>query len=180
MTTVTMSAVFEDFNDPREEPAPPPVEDPPPPAIDLASQHTEAWTEGYMSGRQERQIPENLTAALLTSVHDLGVRTGEAVETAALAVADLLLNAVIATTANEQSDRMLARVRAVADRIKPALTVAPEFLLRDISGSEHRFGDIAGLAHALESGGDGEAVTIRWHRGNRHEHAQSRRGTGPA
>ena len=34
----------------------------------------------------------------------------------------------------------------VADRIKPALTVEPEFLLRDDSGTERRFGDIDSLS----------------------------------
>ena len=92
-------------------------------------------------------------------------RPREAVDAASLAVADLLVNAVIAVTSDDWSARLLDRVRAVADRIKPALTVAPEFVLRDDSGTARCFDDISDLSQALEAGNTGEAVTIRWHRG---------------
>jgi hypothetical protein len=45
------------------------------------------------------------------------------------------------------------------------LTVEPEFLLRDDSGIERRFGDVASLSRALDDGVVGEDVTIKWQRG---------------
>jgi hypothetical protein len=168
MTTDTTFAVFEDFNEPRETPAPPPAEDMPPPFDELGEIREEAWTDGYLTGRQERDARGDdgaISARLLTSVHDLEAKAAEAVDAASLVVADLLVNAVIAVTSDEWAARLLDRVRSVADRIKPALTVAPEFVLSDGSGSSQCFGDISALSHALEDGRDGEAVTIRWHRG---------------
>lgn len=168
MTTDTTFAVFEDFNEPRETPDPPPVEDTPSPFDELGEIREEAWTDGYLTGRQERDAhanDRNNAARLLTSVHELDARAAEAVEAASLVVADLLVNTVIAVTADNWSARLLDRVRAVADRIKPALTVAPEFVLRDDNGTAQCFGDISALSHALEAGNTGEAVTIRWHRG---------------
>jgi hypothetical protein len=107
----------------------------------------------------------SLTARLVTSLHELDLHTSEAVDAAALAVADLLVNTVIAITSDTWSARLLDRVRAVADRIKPALTVAPAFVLRDADGTVQDFNDISDLSRALEAGGTGEDVTIRWHRG---------------
>jgi hypothetical protein len=168
MTTDTMFAVFEDFNDPRDEPSRAPVEDAASPSGDLGEIREEAWTDGYMTGRQERDAQRNdrnLAATLLTSVHELGSKASEAADAASLVVADLLVNTVIAVTSDEWSGRLLDRVRAVADRIRPALTVAPEFVLRDDHGTEQCFGDITELTRALEDGNAGEDVTIRWHRG---------------
>ena len=168
MTTETIFAVFADFNDPGD--APPLIADE---EISSASDDTEeireqAWTDGYMTGRQERDGVDGdrgLTAKLLTSVHELDASAAGAVDEAALAVASLLMDAVVAATDDTWSARLMDRVRAVAERVRPALTVAPEFLLRDAAGTEHRFGDISQLSRALEGGNTGEDVTIRWHRG---------------
>jgi hypothetical protein len=168
MATDTLLAVFEDFNDPRALPAPPAAEDEPAPFGDIGEIRSLAWTEGYMTGRQEpgtRDSGQPLAAKLLTSMYDLGAKTSEAVDAAAVAVADLLVSTVIAVTSDEWSERLLDRVRLVADRIKPALTVAPEFVLRDDRGTEQRFDDISDLSRALDGGGTGEDVTIRWQRG---------------
>ena len=167
MTTDTAFAVFEDFNDRRQEPAAPP------PEIELVSFEAideiraTAWTEGYLQGRQQaarHSGDQPLTATLLTSMHDLDATTSEAVGDAALAVADLLVNTVITATSDNWSARLLQRVRMVADRVKPALTVAPQFVLRDQHGTEQHFGDLSDLSRVLQDGG-GEDVTIRWHRG---------------
>lgn len=168
MTTDMILAVFADFNELNEEPAEEPVEDVPSPQGDIDEIRTEAWTDGYMTGRQERGPAEgeaNLTAKLLTSVHELDTRASEAVNAASLAVADLLVNAIVAATSDDWSSRLLDRVRLVADRIKPALTVAPEFVLRDDAGTVRRFGDISELSRALEAGSSGKDVTIHWQRG---------------
>lgn len=168
MTTDTTFAVFEDFNEPREAPAPPPAEDAPPPFDEMGEIREEAWTDGYMTGRQEHDAhgdDRTISARLLTSVHDLEAKAAEAVDAASLVVADLLVNAVIAVTSDDWSVRLLDRVRAVADRIKPALTVTPEFVLSGDDGTTQCFADISALSHALEAGNTGEAVTIRWHRG---------------
>jgi hypothetical protein len=168
MTTDTPFAVFQDFNEPREDDPPPVVEDVPLLTDESGSIREEAWTDGYLTGRQERDAQpggQNLTAKLLTSVHDLDSRAAEAVDEASLVVADLLVNTVIAVTADEWPDRLMDRVRTIATRIKPALTVAPEFILRDGNGTARSFGDISELSQAVESGSTGEDVTIRWHRG---------------
>ena len=168
MTTDTPFAVFEDFNEPREDAPPPVVEDVPLLTDESGTIREEAWTDGYMTGRQERDSQPgapNLTAKLLTSVHDLGSKTAEAVDEASLVVADLLVNTVIQVTADEWPNRLMDRVRMIAGRIKPALTVAPEFVLRDDHGTAQSFGDISELSRALETGTTGEDVTIRWHRG---------------
>jgi hypothetical protein len=168
MTTVTALAVFADFNEPREEPPPSPVDDVPSPAGDLGEIRDEAWTEGYLTGRRERDAhdgDQTVTAKLLTSVHELDSSIARAVDAASLAVADLLVSTVIAVTSDAWPSRLLDRVQAVADRIKPAVTVAPEFVLRDDDGTTRCFGDISKLSQALEIGHTHEAVTIRWHRG---------------
>ena len=165
MTTETMFAVFEDFNDRNQETSPPMVEAE---AVPQANLHDEAWTDGYLAGRQERGTQNDnpwLTARLVTSVFELDGKAAEAVEAASLVVADLLVNTVIAVAADDWSARLMDRVRLVADRIRPALTVAPEFILRDDQGTLYRFGDIADLARALEAGSIGETVSIRWQRG---------------
>jgi hypothetical protein len=168
MTTVTAPAVFADFNEPREEPPPLPIEDAPASPGDRDEIREEAWTDGYLTGRQERDAQpsdQTVTAKLLTSVHELDANLAQAVDAASLAVADLLVNTVIAVTSNAWPSRLLDRVQAVADRVKPAVTVAPEFVLRDDDGTTRCFGDISQLSHALEAGHTHEAVTIRWHRG---------------
>jgi hypothetical protein len=168
MTTDTMFAVFEDFNEPRDDPPAPPAEEEPLPFGDIGGIREAAWTEGYLTGRQNSGTQDSdqpLTATLLTSVHELGTTTSEAVDAAALTVADLLVSTVITLTSDTWSTRLLDRVRMVADRIKPALTVAPEFILRDDHGTEQHFGDISDLSRVLESGCVGEDVTIRWQHG---------------
>lgn len=168
MTTSMLFVVFEDFNEPRDEPSPRPVEDVPLPVDDLGEIREIAWTEGYLTGRQQggtQDSNQHLTAKLVTSVDDLGTKTSEAVDAAALAVADLLVDTVIAMASDTWSARLLDRVRLVADRIKPAVAVAPEFVLRDAHGTVRRFGDISDLSRALEAGDAGEDVTIRWQRG---------------
>ena len=168
MATDSLLAVFEDFNDPRDEPAAPVPDDEPSPFGDIGEIREQAWTEGYITGRQEAGAHDSdqaLTAKLLTSVHDLGSATNAAVDAASLAVADMLVNTVIAVTSDAWSARLLDRVKLVAARIKPALTVAPEFELRDDQGGLHRFVNLTDLSHALGTGTAGEDVTIRWQRG---------------
>jgi hypothetical protein len=169
MTTNAMFTIFADFNDFREEPLPPPVDEVSPTADEIIGPiREEAWTEGYLTGRHEPtdgHADENLTAKLVTSLHQLDSRTAEAVDAASLVVAELLLNTVIAVASDDWPRKLLSRVRMVADRIKPALTVEPEFLLRDNGGTERRFCDIASLSRALDDGVIGEDVTIKWQRG---------------
>ena len=166
MTIESLYAVFEDFNDPRQVDSPQPVAE----VVALPQRDTreEVWTDGYLAGRQERGTHGDnpwLTAKLVTSVFELDEKATEAVEAASLAVADLLVNTVIAVAADDWPARLMDRVRLVADRIRPALTMAPEFILRDDQGTVYRFGDIADLARALEAGSAGEDVSIRWQRG---------------
>ena len=168
MTTGSAFAVFADFNDLRDEPAPPLAEEEPAPFDALGPIREAAWTDGYLTGRQDAGEPGTggkLAAKLLTSLYDLDAKTEGAVDTASLVVADLLVNTVIAVASDEWAANLLGRVRMIAERIKPALTVAPEFVLRDDTGTERRFGDIASLSRALEDGIVGEDVTIRWQRG---------------
>lgn len=168
MTSNTIFAVFEDFNEPRDEP-PLLAEDDSVPFEEVGEIRKASWTEGYLSGRQESGSTGNkqppLAAKLLTSVHELASETSAAVDAASLVVADLLVKTVIAATSDGWSARLLERVRMVADRIKPALAIAPEFMLRDDQGTEHCFADISDLSRALETGTVGEDVTIRWQRG---------------
>jgi hypothetical protein len=167
MTIDTIFAVFEDFNDRPDEPPPLAAEPEPLASAEIGEIRSAAWTEGYLTGRQNGGAPagdRQLTAKLLTSVYELSGKTVEAVDVASLAVADLLVNTVIAVTSDGWPARLLDRVRMVTDRIKPAVTVAPEFLLRDGDGTVRQFGDISDLSRALEAGG-GEDVTIRWQRG---------------
>lgn len=169
MTTDAMFAVFANFNDFREEASPTLVEEASPTADSIIDQiREEAWTDGYMSGRHEpsgETTDASLAARLVTSLHELESRSAEVVDAASLVVADLLVNTVIAVACDDWPQTLLSRVRMVAERIKPALTVEPEFLLRDASGTEHRFGDIASLSRALDDGTVGEDVTIKWQRG---------------
>jgi hypothetical protein len=168
MMTDATFAVFANFNDQVDEPAPPPVEEAPPVVDEIIQIRQEAWTEGYLAGRQEpgNEIADGkLTAKLLTALDDLTAKTTDVVDAASLTVADLLINTVISVLSDDWPAKLLGRVRMIADRIKPALTVAPEFVLRDDGGTERRFADIDSLSRALDEGVVGEDVTIRWHRG---------------
>ncbi|MEA2738431.1 MAG: hypothetical protein QOH05_1738, partial [Acetobacteraceae bacterium] len=98
-------------------------------------------------------------------LHELASETAGAVDLASLTVADLLVNTVIAATSDNWSARLMDRVRMVADRIKPTLTVAPQFVLRDDHGAEQHFANISDLSQALDAGSTGQDVTIRWQRG---------------
>jgi hypothetical protein len=168
MTTDALFAVFANFNDQIDEPSPAPAEEAPPLFDQTIQIRQEAWTEGYLAGRQElgNEIADGrLTAKLLTALDDLTARTAQEVDAASLAVADLLISTVISVVSDDWPAKLLSRVRMIADRIKPALTVAPEFILRDDGGTERRFADIDSLSRALDEGVVGEDVTIRWHRG---------------
>jgi hypothetical protein len=168
MMTDAMFAVFANFNDQVDEPAPPPVEEAPPVVDEIIQIRQEAWTEGYLAGRQEpgNEIADGkLTAKLLTALDDLTAKTTDVVDAASLTVADLLINTVISVLSDDWPAKLLGRVRMIADHIKPALTVAPDFVLRDDGGTERRFADIDSLSRALDEGVVGEDVTIRWHRG---------------
>jgi hypothetical protein len=168
MTTNMMLAVFADFNDHRDEPSPSPVEEGPPAVNEVGQSCEEAWTDGYLTGRQEpagETGDGKLTAKLLTSLNELDAKTAGAVDAASLAIADLLINTVIAVASDDWTSKLLGRVQVVAARIKPALTVVPEFVLRDDGGTERRFGDISSLSRAFDEGIGGDDVTIRWQRG---------------
>ena len=167
MTTSSIFAVFEDFNEPRDEPVAVPPEDEPVPFSEIGEIKSAAWTEGYIAGRQECgvNLDQAITAKLLTSVHELASTTTTTVDAAALLVADLMAQTVIAVTSEAWSARLLERVGLVVDRVRPALTVAPEFVLRDDDGLISHFADISELSRAVEAGSTGADVTIRWHRG---------------
>jgi hypothetical protein len=168
MTTSAMLAIFEDFNDKGDEPLPAVAEELSGPEGQLGQIREEAWTDGYVTGRRDSSAlggDQVLAASLLTSVHELDLRASDVVDAAALQLADLLVSTVIAVTSEEWSARLLDRVRIVAQQIKPALTVAPEFVLHATDGSEHRFGDIAELSRALDEGDTNQDVSIRWQRG---------------
>jgi hypothetical protein len=161
MTTDEMFAVFANFNDQADKPFPAPVEEAPPVVDETVQIRQEAWTEGYLAGRQElgtETVDGKLTAKLLTALDDLTVKTTDAVDAASLAVADLLINTVISVVSDDWPAKLLGRVRMIADRVKPALTVAPEFVLRDDGGTERRFADIDSLARALDDGVVGDVL----------------------
>jgi hypothetical protein len=167
MTTNLLFAVFEDFNEHKEEP-PPPIEVLAPGSDEIDLIRGEAWTDGYLTGRQEpgqTSGAANWSAKLLSSLDELDVKAADAVTSASLAVADLLVNAIIAGVSDDWSAGLSSRVRMIAERIKPALTVAPEFILWDDGGTERRFGNISSLSRALDDGIVGESVTIKWQRG---------------
>jgi len=106
MTAGTMFAVFADFNDHGDEPAPEPVEAEPSHADEIGHVREQAWTEGYLTGRQEPACgggDGQLTAKLLTSLYELDAKAGDAVDAASLAVADLLVNTVLAVTSEDWS-----------------------------------------------------------------------------
>jgi hypothetical protein len=168
MATDAMFAVFANFNDPTDEPPPLPAEAAPTVFDETFQIRQEAWTEGYLAGRQEpvNEIADGkLTAKLLTALDDLTAKTSDAVDAASLAVADVLISTIISLASDDWPAKLLGRVRMIADRIKPALTVAPEFVLTDDSGTERRFADLDSLSRTLDEGVVGEDVTIRWHRG---------------
>jgi hypothetical protein len=168
MTTDALFAVFANFNDQIDEPPAAPVEEAPVAFDETSKIRLEAWTEGYLAGRQEpghMSADGRLTAKLLTSLHDLTARTAQEVDAASLAVADLLISTVISVVSDDWPAKLLGRVRMIANRIKPALTVAPEFILTDDGGTERRFADIDSLSRAFDEGVVGEDVTIRWQRG---------------
>ena len=165
---MTTTMIFADFNEPQAKPDAVPIEDLTEPMAEQAAIHDAAWTEGYLTGRRERVLQDDdrtLTAKLMTSVAELDAKAADAVDAASLAVADLLVSTVIAVTTDEWPARLMDRVRLAAEHIKPALTVAPDFILKDDQGALHHFENISELSRALEAGNTGEDVSIRWHRG---------------
>ncbi len=169
MNTNVIVAVFADFNDLREEPQVPQVEE----VLSINNEtvdqaREEAWTDGYLTARQA-PVSENegmsLTAKLVTALDQLDDKAEDAVDAASMVVADLLVNAVVAAASASWPSDLLCRVRTIANKIKPALTVEPEFVLRDSSGTERRFADIASLTTAFDDEIIGEDVTIKWKRG---------------
>ncbi|HET6306223.1 MAG TPA: hypothetical protein VFG12_03500 [Rhodopila sp.] len=159
-------AVFADFNDKRDEP-PPPVADPLPPSEALDEIRDLAWTDGYLAASQRDLPPQDRTTAakLLTAVHELQAQVSETVDEAAISVAQLLVDTIIAITGETWPARLADRARAIADKIRPTITVAPEFVLLDADGTTRCFCDITDLSRALETSPTAEAVTVRWHRG---------------
>jgi hypothetical protein len=167
--TIDIFAVFEDFNEPRDEPPPPPpsssIEDMPLTPSDVQS---EAWTAGYLTRSAERSAEssdQKLAAKLLTSIYELDAKASDAGEAASLAVAELLVNTVIASTSDAWAARLLERVRLVAVRIRPALTMGVEFLLTDELGDVHCFHDVTEVSRLLDDGGAVKYVSIQWQRG---------------
>jgi hypothetical protein len=168
MTTATMLAVFEDFNEPRNEALAPAAEDPSFAADEVAKIREAAWIDGYMTGRRAgggQSNDQTSAARLLTSVFDLEARASGEVEAAALMVADLLINSVMAVTSEQWSAGLSQRVQTVVDHIRPALTVAPEFVLHEAGGTLRRFGDISEFSRALDEADIDPDVSIRWQRG---------------
>ncbi len=162
--------LFADFNDIPEAdqgtPPPPPVLQPPAdPAADIRQQ---AWTEGYLTARRAPagEDPAAVSMArLVSSLDTLRAESAAMAETASLTIASLILDTAIAVADEAWSASLPARVRALIDRIRPALTVAPEFVLREASGVERRFGDIGALTRALDGAIGCEDVTIQWPHG---------------
>lgn len=166
MASKTLIAVFEDFNDRHEAPSVPLAE---PEICESAPGRDESWTDGYLAGRRGRDPDSDrpgLAATLLTSVFALDEKASAAVAAASLVVAELLVNTVIAAVAaDDWPVRLIDRVRTVADRIKPALIVAPEFIVRNEHGDPRSFSDISQLSRALEDSKDSGHISIRWQRG---------------
>ena len=169
---MTAAMLFADFNDIPEVDwdtrPPPPASEPSPPTDTTADIRQQAWTEGYLTGRREPAGEDPSAAAiarLLSSLHTLRTESSAMVETASIAIASLVVNAVIAIADEAWSASLPARVQTLMDRIRPALAVAPEFVLREASGVERRFADIGALTLALDGGIDCEGVTIQWQHG---------------
>ena len=170
MASKTIIAVFEDFNDRHEAPSVPLSE---PEICESAPGRDESWTDGYLAGRRGRDPDSDrpdMAATLLTSVFALDEKASAAVAAASLLVAELLVTTIIAAVADavvadEWPVQLIDRVRAVADRIKPALIVAPEFIVRNEHGDPRCFSDISKLSRALEGSKDSDHVSIQWQRG---------------
>jgi hypothetical protein len=168
MATDTVLSIFADFNEPKEAPEPGPVEDDPAVPEEPVPYREEAWIDGYLTGQRALAAgrgDRTLAASLLSSLHAMEAKATEAVDTAALTLADLLIKTVIAAASEEWPAKLLGKVRMVADRVRPALAAAPEFILRDDGGTERCFASISDLSQALDDGIIGEDVTIRWQRG---------------
>ena len=165
MPAATMFAVFEDFNEFKEKPVEPPAEDI---SVPSTEQTAETWMDGYLTGYQLGRTASNdqpLSAKLLTSMHDLGADVSRVADAASVAIADLLMNTVIAISTDDWSRRLPDRVRLIADRVRPAVTARTEFLVQDDLGTTRRFEDIAELSRALETGSVSNDVVIQWQGG---------------
>jgi flagellar biosynthesis/type III secretory pathway protein FliH len=162
--------LFADFNDipeaDRDTPPPPPVQEPPAdPTADIRQQ---AWTEGYLTARRAHIVEDPAAASmarLLSSLDTLRTESAAMAKTASRAIASLILDTAIAVADEAWSASLPGRVQALMDRVRPALTVAPEFVLREASGVERRFADIGALTLALDGGIGCEDVTIQWQQG---------------
>jgi hypothetical protein len=162
VTTDMKLTVFEDFNEPRNEPVNLNVADDPHPSEDT---HGEAWTAGFLAGRQERGSDNGertLTAQLVTSVFAMHKQASTSISAAAIEVANLF---IVAVAADNWPVQLGNRLHMVAERIKPALTGTPEYLLWDNRGIEHRFAETSEIIEALSADNNCERVSIRWKRG---------------
>ena len=168
MTTNTVFTVFAYYNEPKVARALPMPEDDAGPSEEIGLIREEAWTDGYLTGRQalaNETAAQTIAAKLLTSLHDLETTAAQEADTTSLAIADLLANMVIAAASDDWSSHLPGRVRMVAERIKPTLSKSPEFTLRDADGVSRSFADLTDLSRAIEANPVVQDVTIRWHWG---------------
>ena len=170
MTAVLLFADFNDIQESAREAATPAAETTPDPhAAPAADIRRQAWTEGYLTARRAACAEDPTGASMARLLSSLDRLRGEAAamaESASLGIATLILDAAIAIADDDWSASLPARVRVLMDRIGPALTVAPEFVLRETGGAERRFADIGSLILALDGAIGCEDVTMRWPHGS--------------
>ena len=158
-------AVFEDFNDGRDKAGPPAIEEKPAAPPENVS---ESWTEGYLAGYRAGSAAnseQELTAKLLASVYELSLNVSEASEAAALAVADMLINTIVAITSVNWSSCLPDRIRIVSNQIRPAMTLKSEIIIDDSLGDKHRLKDVSELSQILNSELICSDAVIQWQHG---------------
>ena len=172
---MTAVLLFADFNDIRERagetaaPAPEATPEADPPADPVADIRRQAWTEGYLIARAGTSVEEPTRGSMARLLSSLDTLRGEAAamtKATSRGIAALILDAAIAIADDAWSASLPARIRVLMDRIGPALTVAPEFVLREAGGTERRFADIGALTLALDGGIGCEDVTVQWPHGS--------------
>ena len=171
---MTAVLLFADFNDIPERagetaaPAPEATTELDPPADPTADIRRQAWTEGYLTARGT-PVEDPARASMARLLSSLDTLRGEAAamtKATSRGIAALILDAAIAIADDAWSASLPARIRVLMDRIGPALTVEPEFVLREAGGTERRFADIGALTLALDGGIGCEDVTVQWPHGS--------------
>lgn len=151
--------------------------DPPIPAIsddapdtdtseqDIRKALSDAWTEGFIAGRDRPTSNSTTTVELFRQVDGLRSTVGTALEEYLRPLADLLGEAVMTTTLSSIEVVPAALVRQAATLVLSREPMHPELVLRTQTGAETVL-TLEGYAEILPDATGHDCIELRWPKGS--------------